>query len=75
MYINDKELKEYLDKYLLLAIKEDIFIVKDGKVVAKLSAPYQDKKQIVESLVGIIPSEMSLEEAKEERLNKIWKFS
>ncbi len=71
MYINDKELKEYLDKYLLLAIKEDIFIVKDGKVVAKLSAPYQDKKQIVESLVGIIPSEMSLEEAKEERLNKI----
>ncbi len=71
MYINDKELKEYLDKYLLLAIKEDIFIVKDGKAVAKLSAPYQDKKQIVESLVGIIPSEMSLEEAKEERLNKI----
>lgn len=71
MYINDKELKEYLDKYLLHAIKEDIFIVKDGKVVAKLSAPYQDKKQIVESLVGIIPSEMSLEEAKEERLNKI----
>lgn len=71
MYINDKELKEYLDKYLLLAIKEDIFIVKDGKVVAKLSAPYQDKKQTVESLVGIIPSEMSLEEAKEERLNKI----
>lgn len=71
MYINDKELKEYLDKYLLLTIKEDIFIVKDGKVVAKLSAPYQDKKQIVESLVGIIPSEMSLEEAKEERLNKI----
>ena len=71
MYINDKELKEYLDKYLLLAIKEDIFIVKDGKVVAKLSAPYQDKKQIVESLVGIIPGEMSLEEAKEERLNKI----
>lgn len=71
MSITATELKNNLAKYLLLSNTEDVFITKNGKVIAKLSNPYQDKVKIVESLMGVIPSEMTLEESREERLSKI----
>lgn len=71
MSITATELKSNLGKYLLLAATEDIFITRNGKVVAKLSNPYQDRVDIAKSLFGILPANMTLEEAKEERLNSI----
>ena len=65
------ELKSNLGKYLLLAATEDIFITRNGKVVAKLSNPHQDRVDIAKSLFGILPADVTLEEAKEERLNRI----
>ena len=55
MAITTDELKNNLEKYLPRTAKEDIFITKDGKIVAKLSSPYQNKIDIVESLFGCIP--------------------
>ncbi len=43
---------------------EDIFITRNGKVVAKLSNPHQDKVDIAKSLFGILPADVTLEEAK-----------
>ena len=71
MSITASELKMNLGKYLLLSATEDIFITKNGKVIAKLTNPFQDRVDLVESLVGIIPADISLEEAREERLAKI----
>lgn len=71
MSITATELKSNLKKYLMLAEKEDIYITKNGKVVAKLSNPYQDKVEIAKSLIGIIPDDITLEEAREERRKKI----
>lgn len=71
MSITATELKNNLSKYLLLAGKEDIYITRNGKVVAKLSNPYQDRLDIAESLFGSVPDTMTLEEAREERLNTI----
>ena len=71
MSITATELKSNLSKYLLLSATEDIYITKNGKVVAKLSNPFQDRVRMVDSLVGILPPEASLEEAREERLGKI----
>jgi len=71
MSITATELKMNLGKYLLLAEKEDIFITRNGKVVAKLTNPYQDRVETAKSLFGIIPTDVTLEEAREERLNKI----
>ena len=71
MSITATELKNNLSKYLLLSNTEDVYITKNGKVIAKLSNPYQDRINIVESLMGIIPADVTLEESKEERLNKI----
>ncbi|MBO4653221.1 MAG: type II toxin-antitoxin system prevent-host-death family antitoxin [Lachnospiraceae bacterium] len=69
--ITATELKQNLGKYLLLAETEDVYISKNGRIVAKLSNPYVDKIALVESLVGIIPADITLEEAREERLSKI----
>lgn len=69
--ITATELKMNLGKYLLMAEKEDIYITRNGKIVAKLSNPYQDRVDVAKSLFGIIPDEMTLEEAREERLGKL----
>ncbi len=71
MSITATELKINLGKYLMLAETEDIYITRNGKVVAKLTNPYQDRVDIAKSLFGILPNDMTLEEAKEERLNGI----
>lgn len=71
MSITATELKTNLSKYLALAAKEDIYITQYGKVVAKLTNPYQDRVDIAKSLFGSVPDSMTLEEAKEERLNDL----
>ena len=71
MLIMVTELKANLGKYLMLSATEDTFITKNGKVVAKLSNPFQERVDIAKSLFGIIPNDMMLEEAKEERRSHI----
>lgn len=71
MSITATELKMNLSKYLLLAESEDIYITRNGKIIAKLSNPFQDRIDALNSLVGILPADVTLEEAREERLNKI----
>ena len=71
MSITATELKNNLGKYLMLAATEDIFVTKNGKVVAKISNPHQDRVNIAKSLFGILPADVTLEEAREERLDRI----
>lgn len=68
MSVTATELKNNLGKYLLLSATEDIFITKNGKVVAKLTNPHQDRVDIAKSLFGILPKNADLEDAKAERL-------
>lgn len=69
MSITATELKQNLGKYLLLSANEDIYITKNGKVVAKLTNPNQNRVDTAKSLFGILPGDASLEDAKTERLN------
>jgi antitoxin (DNA-binding transcriptional repressor) of toxin-antitoxin stability system len=69
MSITATELKQNLGKYLLLSAKEDILITKNGKIVAKLTNPNQNKVNMAKSLFGILPEDASLDDAKAERLN------
>lgn len=68
MSITATELKSNLGKYLLLAATEDVFITRNGRTVAKLTSPYQNKLDTVDSLFGSVPATMTLEEAQKERL-------
>ena len=70
MSVTATELKANLGKYLILAATEDIFITQYGKVIAKLTNPFQDRVEIAESLFGILPQTMTLEEAREARLTE-----
>ncbi|MGN0487986.1 MAG: type II toxin-antitoxin system Phd/YefM family antitoxin [Ruminococcus sp.] len=58
-------------KYLMLAETEDIYITKNGKVVAKLTNPNQDRVDIANLLFGILPEDITVEEARDERLGRI----
>ena len=57
MFITATELKSNLGKYLLLAAEEDIYITRNGKVVAKLSNPNHDRVDIAKSLFGILSAD------------------
>lgn len=71
MTITSTELKQNLSHYLLLSQKEDVIITKNGKIIAKLVNPNLDKAALLRSLEGIIPSDITLEEAMEERRLKL----
>ncbi len=70
MSITATELKTNLGKYLVMAAKEDIYITQYGKVVAKLTNPFQDRVEVAESLFGILPQTITWEEAREELAKK-----
>ena len=71
MSITATELKANLGKYLLMAATEDVYVTRNGRTVAKLTSTYQSKLDTVNSLFGSIPAGMTLEESKEERLNRV----
>ena len=71
MSITATELKQNLGRYLMIAATEDVFITKNGKVVAKLSNPNQDRVNMAKSLFGVLPQDITLEEAKIERTSTI----
>lgn len=70
MTVTATELKTNLGRYLELATIQDIFITKNGKNIARLTSPSIDKLSLLDSLVGIIPSQETIDEEtiREERL-------
>jgi prevent-host-death family protein len=71
MLVSATDFKSNLGHYLAIVANEDIFITKNGKSIAKLSTTKRDKVDIMRSLFGIIKdSEITLEQAKEERLSR-----
>ena len=71
MSITATELKLNLGKYLQLCRTEDVLITKNGKVIAKLTNPFQKRVDTAKSLFGILPSEMTAEQAAEERRERL----
>lgn len=69
MNVTATELKLNLGKYLLLAATQDIYITRNGKTIAKLVSPYQDRVDTVDALFGSVPDTITLEETRKERLN------
>ena len=72
MTITATEFKTNLGKYLEEVSNEDIFITKNGKIIAQLSTPKTNKIAAFQSLVGIAKSagNMTLDDIKDERLKR-----
>lgn len=56
MEITATELKKNLGHYLELSQHEDVYVSKNGRVVSRLTSPVRDNRQLVESLVGVLPA-------------------
>lgn len=62
MLVTETELKNYLEKYLELSETEDVLITQNGRVIAKLTNPYQDRGQTAKSLFGILPADADIQQ-------------
>ena len=70
MVVTATEFKTNLGKYLEMVAKEDIFITRNGKTIAKLVNP---QISAVDSLRGILknaPSDINRDLLREERLSR-----
>ena len=72
MIITAAELKTNLEKYLKMAMSQDIFITKNGKNIARLTSPAVNKLALLDDLVGIAPKDQAMDEntLREERLSR-----
>lgn len=70
MIISATEFKSNLGRYLELVEHEDIVITRNGKRVAKLVDAASDKSDLLASITGILPPDISLESAREGRLRR-----
>lgn len=69
MQITATEFKTNMGKYLALAGKQDIFITKNGRRVARLTSPSADRVAALDSLVGVARDfDATLDDIKKERL-------
>lgn len=70
MVVTATEFKTNLGKYLELAARQDVFITKNGKSIARLTSPTVNKLAMLDRLVGIVSEDASGDEdsAREERL-------
>ena len=71
MSITATELKSNLSKYLILSATEDVYIIRNGKVISQLTTLFRERVDIAKSLFGILPDDVTEEEARDERLGKI----
>lgn len=71
MIITTTELKLNLDKYLIMAETNEIYVTQNGKIVAKLTTPYKERVDVAKSLFGIMSDDLTIEESREERVSKI----
>ena len=70
MIVTATEFKTNFGKYLDMVTKEDIFITRNGKIIAKVINP---QVSAVDSLRGMLknaPSDIDLDSLREERLSK-----
>lgn len=68
MIVTIDDLKMNIDKYLNIAIRENIYIENNGKVIAMFSNPNKNKFEILKSLEGIIPSNVNENDIKKVKL-------
>lgn len=62
MIVTATEFKTNLGKYLEMAMKQDIFITKNGKSIARLTSPTVNKLAVLDSLVGIVAEDSAMDE-------------
>ena len=71
MSIPINEFKANIDQYLLLAKTEDLFIRLDDDVVMRLSNTKSDRRKIAESLLDVVPADITPDQARDMKAGEI----
>lgn len=69
-YITKEEFAKNIDKYLSLADKEDIIVIKGGKPAARLTSIQNDRLAAAYNLFGALCNDNDIEKIRAERLSK-----
>ena len=70
MIVTATEFKTNFGKYLDLITREDIFITRNGKTIAKVVNPQISAVDSLRGLLKDVPSDIDLDSLREERLSK-----
>lgn len=70
MIVTATEFKTNLGKYLDMLTKEDIFITRNGKTIAKVINPQVSAVDSLRGMLKDVPSDIDLNSLREERLSK-----
>ena len=70
MVVTATEFKTNFGKYLELIAKEDIFITRNGKTIAKVVNPQISAVDSLRGMLKDVPADLDLDSVREERLSK-----
>lgn len=70
MIVTATEFKTNFGKYLDMISKEDIFITRNGKTIAKVVTPQISAVDSLRGMLKDVPSDIDLDSLREERLSK-----
>ena len=70
MIVAATEFKTNFGKYLDMLTKEDIFITRNGKTIAKVINPQVSAVDSLRGMLKNVPSDIDLDSLREERLSK-----
>lgn len=70
MIVTATEFKTNLGKYLEMIAKEDIFITRNGKTIAKVINPQISAVDSIRGMLKDVSSDISLDSLREERVSK-----
>lgn len=70
MIVTATEFKTNFGRYLDLIAKEDIFITRNGKTIAKVVNPHISAVDSLRGMLKDAPSDIDLDSLREERLSK-----
>ena len=70
MIVTATEFKNNFCKYLDMLTKEDIFITRNGKTIAKVINPQVSAVDSLRGMLKNVPSDIDMDSLREERLSK-----
>lgn len=70
MLVTATEFKTNFGKYLEMVAKEDIFITRNGKIIAKVVNPQISAVDSLRGMLKGVPSDIDIDSLREERLEK-----
>lgn len=71
MTITATELKMNLHKYLMLSQSEDVYVTTNGRLVTKLSNPFNENLKELEKFYGAAPGNITLEDALKKKVDEL----